>query len=202
MDKYDFVYEKRGSGGIFITLTVTIFTQPRWESSQHAPSMSRLQGSMATSRVRGHGERLLLSANEVGTWGSVSPRISPSSAEGGAGQRLWMAAKWHQCHLYSSSPWPLSCALWEARRITAIRLCPVGKIATQKSLPPVCLLIVKCVHMQIDNRPTSPVDGVPPYLPFRSLIDCLSTSTVCVALYLLVKWPVIDAMLFCFLRTN
>lgn len=30
---------------------------------------------MATSGVRGHGERLLLSANEVGTWGSASLRL-------------------------------------------------------------------------------------------------------------------------------
>lgn len=51
--------------------------------------MTRLEGSMATSGVRGHGERLLLSANEVGTWGSVSLRLclsaSPLCSRGQAG---------------------------------------------------------------------------------------------------------------------
>lgn len=35
---------------------------------------------MATSEVRGRGERLLLSANEVGTWGSVSLRLCLSAS--------------------------------------------------------------------------------------------------------------------------
>ncbi|KAG7217630.1 hypothetical protein INR49_021318 [Caranx melampygus] len=36
-----------------------IFTLPRWERSQRAASTPRLEGSMATSGVRGHGEREL-----------------------------------------------------------------------------------------------------------------------------------------------
>lgn len=42
------------------------------------------------------------------------------------------------------------------------------------------------VHMQIDNGPTSPMDGVP-----FSLINCPHTNMVCVPLYVLVTWPVI-----------
>lgn len=39
---------------------------------------------MATSGVRGHGERLLLSANEVGTWGSVSLLLCLGVSDSGA----------------------------------------------------------------------------------------------------------------------
>ncbi len=38
-----------------------------WDPSQHAPGQSGLADSMATPEVKGYGERLLLSANEVGT---------------------------------------------------------------------------------------------------------------------------------------
>lgn len=102
---------------------------------QQASSMHRLEGSMATPGVRGHTERLLLSANEVGTWGSTSPRFCLSASPLCSGRRgvrqLWMPTKWHQCHLHSSSSWPQRRALWAwygAGGATCIRYCPIGKI--------------------------------------------------------------------------
>ncbi len=60
-----------------------------WDPSQHAPGQSGLADSMATPEVKGYGERLLLSANEVGYLGllmSLSPAgpLSPLHGKQGA----------------------------------------------------------------------------------------------------------------------
>lgn len=178
--------------------------------------MPRLEGSMATSGVRGRRERLLLSANEVGTWGSVSLGLCLSASPLRSGwrgeRRLWMPAKRHQCHLHSSLPRPPRRALWlqdgvrgcRVGGVTCIRFCSVGKITngSEIAVPQSgSSLSNKCSHANRQS-PHKPHGWCSPYLHSRSLMDCLGANTVCVALYLLLKWPVIDVMLFCFLHTN
>lgn len=118
-----------------------MFTLPCWEQSQHATSTPRLEGSMTTSRVRGHAERLLLSANEVGTWGSVSLRLCLSTsprateAEGSAGDECLPSdtnaiftylRPGHQAALIESG---MECEVASGGEgVSHIRSCPVGNI--------------------------------------------------------------------------
>lgn len=142
---------------------------------------------------------------------SVSLHL-PCAAVGRGERRLWMPAKWHQCHLHSSPPRPQSWAFWawdgvrccRAGGVTCIRLCPVGKITngSEIAVPQSgSSLWNKCSHAN-QQSPHKPSGWCPPCLQFGSLIYCLCTNMVCVALYLLLKLSVIDVMLFCFLHTN
>lgn len=89
---------------------------------------------MATSRVRGHRERLLLSANEVGTWGSVSLRLrlpAPPCAIEGGGSSGYECLPSDTNAIFSYRHPGLQAALIEScrvRGVTHIRFNPVGKI--------------------------------------------------------------------------
>lgn len=117
-------------------------TLPCWEQSQRATSTPRLEGSMTTSRVRGHGERLLLSANEVGTWCSVSLRLCLSphlpaqlKPRGALAMNACQVTPMPSSLIAAPATKPRSVrAGWSVRLpvggegVSHIRSCPVGKI--------------------------------------------------------------------------
>lgn len=132
---------------------------------------------MATSGVRGHGERLLLSANEVGTWGSVSPSLWGGTSRRGV-------ARLNGCQV---TPVPSS-LISEAGRDRASVPCGEENKRPQKLLSP--SLAPHChsgVHMQMNNRSnTSPRDGAArTFASSGRLMDSpYDANTVCVALLL------------------
>lgn len=137
---YGFVNEKGGSDvGLNNSLSGP-YSLPCCEQSQHAPSMPRLEGSMATSGVRGDRERLLLSANEVSTCGSVAPRLClsaspPCSPRRGSGGYECLPSDTNAIftHLRPGLRDGARCCEG-GEGFRRIRFCPVGKITNGSSL--------------------------------------------------------------------
>lgn len=120
---------------------------PLCEQSQHAASI-RLDSKAPWQPLgsRGHGERLLLSANEVGTWGSVSLHLCFTTID--AERRII-----YQC-LPSDTVLSYLNPGWMARLpgergLAHISFCPVGKITNGSEIavsPPGSSLSNKCSH--------------------------------------------------------
>lgn len=98
----------------------------------------------------------------------------------------------------------IECECCWVRGVTHIRFCPVGKITngSEIAVPQSgSSLSNKCSHAN-QQSPHKPHGWCSPLLHLRSLINCPHTNMVCVALYILLMWPVIYFMLFCFLHTS
>lgn len=158
---------------------------------------------MTASRVRGHRERLLLSANEVGTWGPVSLRLCLSASHEGSGGYECLPSDTNAIFSYlrpglqaALTECGMECECCWVRGVTHIRFCPVGKITngSEIAVPQSgSSLLNKCSHANRQS-PHKPHGWCSPLLHLRSLINCPHTNTVCVALYVLLMWPVI----YCF----
>lgn len=141
---------------------------------------------MATSRVRGHGERLLLSANEVITWGSVSLHVRGGEGSGSGCECL--PSDTAAIFSYLTPPMDgMTCEVARCEGLTHIWSRPLGMITNGSEIAGPqsgSSLSNECSHANRQS-PHKPLGRSSRLLRFRRLMYGLHANMVCVVLHTL-----------------